>query len=80
MECSICLGSVGTFCETACRHAFHKECLSEWYNKGTKTCPMCRKSQAGLSDVYALMQKKNANVREVLTSLGTDWNALFSTY
>lgn len=26
-----------------CGHKFHEKCLSEWFKRGRKTCPLCRR-------------------------------------
>ncbi|ANS71221.1 Zn finger-like protein [Pteropox virus] len=28
---------------SCCNHPFCRECITEWYKKGNKTCPMCRR-------------------------------------
>ncbi len=81
MECSICL-SVITHgphgpCETSCGHVFHKDCITEWYSKGTRSCPMCRTYQKPkIQNLYDILQKKGTNVRDALASLGTNWDEL----
>ena len=41
-ECSICLGEEGLNKTLACGHKFHRKCIKEWAEKGSKTCPVCR--------------------------------------
>lgn len=43
-DCAICKNDIeaGQTCvRTACLHAFHLECIDQWYSK-SPTCPMCR--------------------------------------
>ena len=41
MECSVCY-SANSNCNLVCGHAFCTGCIKTWYNKGNKSCPMCR--------------------------------------
>jgi hypothetical protein len=43
-NCSICLTDIiqSNEIQTICNHTFHKECISEWFDRGMSTCPMCR--------------------------------------
>ncbi|MDB4345583.1 hypothetical protein OAA43_00745 [bacterium] len=41
-ECSICLGEENLNKTLSCGHKFHSKCIKDWYNKGSKTCPICR--------------------------------------
>ena len=41
MECSVCYECEAR-CEFVCGHSFCYQCVKNWYQKGTPTCPMCR--------------------------------------
>ena len=44
-SCSICLNTelaIENMCQTNCSHEFCKDCLSDWFNQGKDSCPMCR--------------------------------------
>lgn len=44
-ECAICMNEISDPVTTPCKHAFHKECLSNWQDSGhvnAHTCPCCR--------------------------------------
>ena len=42
-ECPICLISDDEpYTKLKCGHAFHSECLKEWFDKDKLTCPYCR--------------------------------------
>ncbi|TVU11754.1 hypothetical protein EJB05_45356, partial [Eragrostis curvula] len=55
--CAICVEPLrqGQLCSevTACRHAFHRECLGEWA-KRTGSCPLCRAKIVPGSDEVAV--------------------------
>jgi hypothetical protein len=53
-ECPICMSTdpSNAFCDTACKHTFHRSCIGAWLNKHT-TCPMCR----AVIDVNRLISK-----------------------
>ena len=43
--CSVCLISEipdGTRCTTDCGHMFCKDCLDLWFDRGNRSCPLCR--------------------------------------
>lgn len=46
-ECTICLEQLNqksnTLYLTPCCHLFHEECVDPWIQKGSSTCPCCRK-------------------------------------
>ena len=43
-DCSICLEPLvepdNVIINLKCNHAYHKDCIHEWYNQKT-TCPLC---------------------------------------
>ena len=41
-EPPICLGEENLNKTLSCGHKFHIKCIKDWYNKGSKTCPICR--------------------------------------
>ena len=42
-QCSICLDDYNKNTITLhCTHSFHKDCVTQWFNTGKKTCPLCR--------------------------------------
>ena len=44
-SCSVCLISEipdGTRCSTDCGHMFCKDCLDLWFDRGNRSCPLCR--------------------------------------
>jgi hypothetical protein len=44
-SCSICLTDEiesNNHCITNCNHEFCKDCLSNWFNQGKDSCPICR--------------------------------------
>lgn len=43
MECTICYERDAR-CDFVCGHSFCYQCVKTWYQKGTHTCPMCRRS------------------------------------
>lgn len=59
MECTICYES-DACCDFVCGHSFCYQCVKTWYQKGTQTCPMCRRGMC----FRGLMQTKKAWDRE----------------
>ena len=43
MECPVCYENKN-LCTFTCGHSFCHTCTKSWYNKGSSSCPMCRKS------------------------------------
>ena len=42
-QCSVCLTEeIVDLCTTNCDHAYCKACLDSWFNRGNKSCPLCR--------------------------------------
>ena len=45
--CSICLSEEvegDKQCITGCNHSYCLDCINQWLNQGTITCPMCRET------------------------------------
>ncbi len=52
MDCGICLCELpqdndlivqeNNCVVLKCNHSFHKDCIREWINKGSRSCPYCR--------------------------------------
>ena len=45
MKCPVCLESFNSekkTVSTQCGHLIHDECIQNWMDKGTNTCPKCR--------------------------------------
>mmetsp|Transcript_36468 Transcript_36468/g.67906 ORF Transcript_36468/g.67906 Transcript_36468/m.67906 type:complete len:261 (-) Transcript_36468:100-882(-) len=43
-DCAICLGALEpgeNVVQLPCRHAYHKECITQWLTKCSKCCPLC---------------------------------------
>ena len=44
-DCSVCLTEnilPSNKCITECNHQFCKDCLDDWFQRGNKSCPLCR--------------------------------------
>ena len=43
-QCTICFNTITeeNLCTTNCNHSYCKSCLDTWFNRGEKTCPICR--------------------------------------
>jgi len=42
MECAVCYCNASN-CKLVCGHSFCRQCVKDWYQKGSEqTCPMCR--------------------------------------
>ena len=42
-QCSVCLTEeINDRCQTNCGHGYCKECLDSWFDRGNKSCPLCR--------------------------------------
>ena len=44
-DCCICYKhtTYPQLCKTSCEHFFCETCLNQWFDKGSITCPVCRK-------------------------------------
>lgn len=40
-SCPICYEEIGYGIQLRCKHVYHNDCISKWFNTNT-TCPMCR--------------------------------------
>jgi hypothetical protein len=61
-SCSVCLTPEipeGSRCSTDCGHMYCKECLDRWFDRGNRSCPLCR------TDIQYIQQGEN-NYRIVL--------------
>jgi len=46
-ECCICFEKEideENICSTDCSHIFCKDCLNQWFDRGNRCCPLCRRS------------------------------------
>jgi len=41
-DCTICQEKLTRPILLPCNHLFCDECITEWFERGEKTCPMCR--------------------------------------
>ncbi|CAM8956806.1 unnamed protein product [Rhodiola kirilowii] len=58
--CCVCLSRVVDGQERRalpCKHEFHKECVNSWFDKGRKTCPVCRFSMEGREEDEELSEE-----------------------
>ncbi|CAM8951104.1 unnamed protein product [Rhodiola kirilowii] len=58
--CCVCLSRVVDGQERRalpCKHDFHKECVNSWFDKGRKTCPVCRFSMEGREEDEELSEE-----------------------
>ena len=72
-SCSICLdamdgGDTPHIITLACSHSFHRECLDELVNSGSRNCPLCRTDLAGAGSVEEMVDK----VKNLLESCQTE--------
>ena len=63
-RCTICFNPMTyeTMCTTNCNHSYCKPCLDTWFNRGEKTCPICR------TDIEYLLYKSE-NIRIIFNRL-----------
>jgi Ring finger domain len=67
--CSVCFENLNNDCCSLkyCRHNFHVNCLSEWFNNSSKLfCPLCRTDHSELVPSECLPQEKPKNRVEVI--------------
>lgn len=66
--CSICLEDMqegsGDIVSLGCSHSFHRDCLNELVNSGSRQCPLCRDDLSGAGSVEQMIDK----VRNLLES------------
>ena len=45
-SCIICFNNIPKelLCITNCNHIYCKDCLNIWFDRGERTCPMCREN------------------------------------
>jgi hypothetical protein len=45
IRCCICIDDIkDNKYNLNCGHSYHTQCIMEWFNSGSDTCPICRKS------------------------------------
>lgn len=55
--CSICLLTLGGEVRvTPCQHAYHRECIDEWF-RSKPDCPICRRTLDPALEVQKLIQR-----------------------
>ena len=55
MECAVCYCNASN-CKLVCGHSFCRQCVKDWYQKGSEqTCPMCR-HKLYFKGMYKLLQ------------------------
>jgi len=66
-QCTICFNNMTdeTICTTNCNHSYCKQCLDTWFDRGEKSCPICR------SDIQYLTHKSE-NIRIIFNRLQQD--------
>ena len=66
-ECSVCLCDIKQSQEIIlpCRHIFHKRCVKRWFNRGQRSCPLCRRIIPLHNDHATLHVDPRANIRTV---------------
>lgn len=58
-ECPVCYDREAT-CQFTCKHAFCYECTQKWYENGSESCPMCRRSMCfkGITQMKRIWDKQ----------------------
>ena len=57
-NCSICCDTAqNTFHELPCGHAFHADCIIQWFRSGGPTCPLCRNEDAPTLNLFTARQR-----------------------
>jgi hypothetical protein len=66
-ECSVCLCDIKRSQEIIlpCRHIFHKRCVKRWFNRGQRSCPLCRRIIPLHNDHATLHVDPSANIHTV---------------
>ena len=72
--CSICLEDMQGEDDTqvvslACSHTFHRRCLDELVNSGSRTCPLCRTDLDGAGSVEEMVDKVRNLVQDCESEL-----------
>jgi hypothetical protein len=71
-NCSICLENMaegaGDSISLSCGHSFHRLCIDELVNSGSRNCPLCRNDLAGAGSVEEMIDK----VRNLVESCQTE--------
>ena len=71
--CSICLEGMEedatSVVNLPCTHSFHRDCLDELVNSGSKNCPLCRKDLAGAGSVEEMIDKVRSLVEDCQAEL-----------
>ena len=63
-QCTICFEVINDVnkCTTNCNHSYCKSCLDTWFDRGEKSCPICR------SDIQYLIHNSE-NIRVIYNNL-----------
>lgn len=62
-SCTICLQETDEpFCETACSHLFHSNCMLKWHyrTKEACVCPVCRSPIPECPDLHSIEERMKA--------------------
>lgn len=85
-SCSICLNDsieIANVCITSCNHSFCEPCLTNWFDQGKNTCPLCRvkidyfNSNNVETRIISISTQRNSNTRlnipvtQLVTELST---------
>jgi hypothetical protein len=62
-ECPICYDREAT-CRFICKHAFCYQCTQQWYERGSDSCPLCRRSICfkGITQMKRLWDRRAKDV------------------
>lgn len=75
MECPVCYDCEAQ-CDFVCGHSFCYQCVKTWYQKGTSTCPMCRRGMCfrGVIDAKKVWnrEKRERLLEDVVEELFLD--------
>ena len=66
-QCAICFNNMTeeTICTTNCNHSYCKQCLDTWFDRGEKSCPICRTN-------IQYLTHKSENIRIIFNRLQQD--------